>query len=325
MLNRRVAMAAGAAAALTAAIGKQALAQAFPSKAVKLIIPYPPGGGVDVLARVLAEQMRSSLGQSIVIENRPGGNTVIGGAAAASSAPDGYTLVWLTNLGLLSAPLLVKDIPFQPMTDLTPVAMIAISPYIICAHPSLPVKSLKDLVALSKAKPGSIRYGTAGSGSMAHLAMEELKTRTGADFTHIPYKGDAPALTDARAGTIEVITTNLTTLLPPVREGALRPLAVTSMKRLPQVPDVEAASETAPGFEMSVFNAVLAPAKTPADILAKLNAEFAKALASPEIRKRLDDNALIAGEGSPSEVKKQIEAAGDIVTRVIKANNITLD
>lgn len=325
MLNRRAVMAAGAAAVLTASVRQQAFAQAFPSKAVKLIIPYPPGGGVDVLARVLAEQMRASLGQSIIIENRPGGNTVIGGAAAASSAPDGYTLVWLTNLGLLSAPLLVKDIPFQPMTDLTPVAMIAISPYIICAHPSLPVKSLKDLVALSKAKPGSIRYGTAGSGSIAHLAMEELKTRTGADFTHIPYKGDAPALTDARAGTIEVITTNLTTLLPPVREGALRPLAVTSMKRLPQVPDVEAASETAPGFEMSVFNAVLAPAKTPADVLARLNAEFAKALASPEIRKRLDDNALIAGEGSPAEVKKQIEAAGDIVTRVIKANNITLD
>lgn len=315
-----------AAALGAASVSGPGFAQAtWPNKPLRLVVPYPAGGGVDTLARVLAIKLQDALGQQVIIDNRPGGNTVIGGMATVNAPADGYTMVWMTSLGLLSAPLLVKDIPYQPMKELTPVAMLAISPHLVCANPNLAARNLPELIALSKAKPGSIRYATAGLGSMAHLAMEELRARTGADFTHIPYKGDAPGLQDVLGGTIELICTNLSILLPQVKAGALRPITVTSAKRLPQLPDVGAASEVSPGFEVTVFNAMLVKTGTPQQVIERLNAEFVKILALPDIKERLDGSALLAGSGGPDEVLRQIMADDKIVRRVITENKITAD
>ncbi len=256
--------------------------QAWPNKPVRVIVPFPPGGGAEAAARFLANHFTQAFGQSFVIDNRPGGNTVIGTEAAAKSAPDGYTLL-LTGGSTMSVQPLVfaGKLPFDPLVDFAPVTMVSRFPFFLVVPTSLQVNTLAELVAHVKARPGQVSYASNGSGTMAHLGMEMLKQATGMDLLHVPYKGFAPALPDLLSGRISVMMADLAPVGQQVRAGSLKVLAATSLQRSGFLPEVPTIAELGnPGYEIDVWFGLFAPAKTAPDIVARLNAESRKFLAS---------------------------------------------
>ena len=260
-----------------------AFAQAWPTKPVRVIIPYPPGGGAEAAARFLANHFTQAFGQSFVIDNRPGGNTVIGAEAAAKSAPDGYTL-FLTGGSTMSVQPLVfaGKLPFDPLGDFAPVTMVSHFPFFLLVPSSLQVNTLAELVAYVKARPGAISYASNGSGTMAHLGMEMLKQATGMDLLHVPYKGFAPALPDLLSGRVGVMMADLAPVGQQIRAGSLKVLAATSVQRSAFLPEVPTVAELGnPGYEIDVWFGLFAPAKTAPDIVARLNAEARRYLESP--------------------------------------------
>ncbi|MEO8143859.1 MAG: tripartite tricarboxylate transporter substrate binding protein [Betaproteobacteria bacterium] len=259
---------------------------AWPNKAVRVIIPYPPGGGAEAAARFLANHFTQAFGQSFVIDNRPGGNTVIGAEAAAKSAPDGYTL-FLTGGSTMSVQPLVfaGKLPFDPLGDFAPVTMVSHFPFFLLVPASLQVNTLAELVAYAKARPGQISYASNGSGTMAHLGMEMLKQSTGMDLLHVPYKGFAPALPDLLSGRIGVMMADLAPVGQQVRAGSLKVLAATSAQRSGFLPEVPSVAELGnPGYEIDVWFGLFAPAKTAPDIVSRLNVEARRYLTSPEAK-----------------------------------------
>jgi tripartite-type tricarboxylate transporter receptor subunit TctC len=297
-----------------------AFAQAWPSKPVRVIIPYPPGGGAEAAARFLANHFTQAFGQPFVIDNRPGGNTVIGAEAAAKSAPDGYTL-FLTGGSTMSVQPLVfaGKLPFDPLGDFAPVTMVSHFPFFLLVPASLQVNTLAELVALVKARPGQISYASNGSGTMAHLGMEMLKQSTGMDLLHVPYKGFGPALPDLLSGRVAVMMADLAPVGQQVRAGSLKALAATSAQRSAFLPEVPTVAELGnPGYEIDVWFGLFAPAKTAPDIVARLNAEARKYLESPAAKEAYGKVGHEPVYSSPDTVRARIVQEQKAFAKAVK-------
>ena len=265
------------------------IAQTYPVKPVRIVVPWPPGGGNDLIARWIAPKLAESMGQQAIVDNRGGQNGVIGADNVAKSPPDGYTIMVHTVTGHMINPAFYGKLPYDTERDFTPVTLIASVPHTIVAHPSLPVKTLKDLIALAKARPGELNFASFGNGSTSHLSGEMFNAMTGVKLVHVPYKGGGPALIDTLAGHVPLYFSSLPTALPHVRAGKLRGLAVTGAARSKQIPEMPTVDEAAgtKGYVSEVMYGILAPAGVPKDIVARLNRELVKILNAPDIRERL--------------------------------------
>jgi tripartite-type tricarboxylate transporter receptor subunit TctC len=275
------------AAAIAVIAPAQSVAQKFPEKPIRFIVPFPPGGGNDILARVLAPKMAEFLGQPVVIDNRAGAGGNIGTDLAAKSPPDGYTIVIASNQVTMN-PALYAKLPFDIEKDFAPVALAASVPIVLVVHPSVPANNVRDLIALAKANPGKYNYSTPGAGTPQHIAFEVFNHSAGTKVTHVPYKGTGPAIADLIAGQVQTAFGTLPSLEQHVKAGKLRALAIATPKRSQSMPNVPTVAEAAlAGFDVPLWYSILAPAGTPAPILARLSADVAKALATPEVRDRL--------------------------------------
>lgn len=276
-----------------AAIGVSPAARAqdaYPSRTIKLVVPFPPGGGADVIARMIGDRLKASWDQPVVVENRPGAGAAIGADAVAKAAPDGYTLLMGTVSSNAINASVYKKLPYDPVKDFEPVTLAAAGPIVLVVNPSLPVKSVKDLVDLAKAKPGSLNFASAGTGTSLHLAGEMFKGMAGVAIAHVPYRGSSPALTDLLGGRVQMMFDNMPSSLPHIQAGSLKALAVTTAQRSKQLPDVPTMDEAGvAGYEISAWYGVFAPAGTPKDIVAKLNAEIVKILQVPTVSKHLSE------------------------------------
>lgn len=311
---------------LLALIAGVAAAQgpAYPVKAVRIVVPSSPGGGTDILARVLAHKMSESLGQQFVVENRPGAGQVIGIEAVARSAPDGYTLLMAASAIVINEVLYAKP-PYDTLRDFAPVTQVASLPNILVVHPALPVKSVRDLIALAKTRPAQLNYSSAGSGTSPHLSMELFRLMAGITLTHIPYKGTGPATVDLVAGQVQLSMPNVLTALPQIKGGKLRGLGVTSSKRATGLPDIPSIAETLPGYEAIQWYGVLAPAGTPREIVGKLQAEIARILVLPEVKERLAADGADAVGNRPDEFAAYIRGELAKWGKVVKTGGIKLE
>jgi tripartite-type tricarboxylate transporter receptor subunit TctC len=300
-------------------------AQAYPSKPITLLVPFPPGGPTDLVARVLAKKMSEQMGQSIVIDNKPGANGNIAAVAAAKAPADGYTVLYNTSSITLS-PALYKNLAYDVQRDLAPVALTAVVPLALVVNPGVPVNNVREFIAYAKANPGKLSYGSAGNGNVTHLAAFQLVRHHDIDATHVPYRGSAPADVDLVAGQIQFMTDTINSVMPFVKEKRLKLLAVTTSQRMSLFPDVPTLSETVmPGFEAGAWQGIMVPVNTPKAVVQRLNAEINKALQSAEVKERL---ALQGAEplGSTSEeygayVKKELARWA----AVVKATGVTLE
>jgi len=281
----------------------------YPSRPIRLIVPFPPGGSTDILARALSDKLSQGLGQPVVVDNRPGAAGSIGAEAAARAAPDGHTLM-MGHLGTLAVnPAIYKNLPYDPVKSFAPVSLMAIVPSVLVVNPSLPVTSAVELIAYAKAHPGKLAYGSAGNGSTSHLTTEYFKLVTGTDILHVPYKGVGPMLTDLVSGQLSMGLNGAPSVMQHVNAGRLRALAVTSLKRLealPQVPTLDEAGVR--GFDASGWYGLVVPAGTPQAIVARLNAEVGRAMQTAELRARLDSEGALAAPGTPEEFAALIRA-----------------
>jgi tripartite-type tricarboxylate transporter receptor subunit TctC len=311
----------GFATAAMLALMPTAKAQDYPSKPIKILVGFAPGGGTDVTTRIMAPRLAERLGQAIVVENKPGAGGNIATEAAVRAAPDGYTLLMGTIAALAINPSLYGNLPFNPEKDLTPISLAVSLPNIIVTHPSLPVKTLADLVAYSKAKPGTLNYSTSGSGSAGHLAGELFKQLTKTDFTHIPYKGGAPAMTDLVAGQVNMSFAAAGSAMPQIKAGKIVPLAVTTLKRMSGLPDVPTVEEAIglKGYESNNWYGLVGPANLPKPIIDKLHAAMIAVLAEPEIKEKLLAQGLDAApSASPAEFAAYIAKENAIWSKVVK-------
>jgi tripartite-type tricarboxylate transporter receptor subunit TctC len=296
VFSRRVALAICAGIIFSGA----ARADTYPAHPVKIVVPFPAGGSNDIIARILAQKLSERTGQQFVVENRGGAGGNIGAEAVAKSAPDGYTLLVTAPPPLSTNIALYKSLPFDPAMDFAPVALLATVPIVLMVNPTLPVKTVPELVALAKAKPGALNFGSSGIGATNHLAGELLKRLTGIDIVHVPYKGAAPAMNDLIAGHIPMMFDNMPAVLPQVQGGSVRAIAVAGAKRAAALPDVPTVAEQGvPGFEAFAWFGMVAPAKTPADVLETLRGEVETILKMPDVQKRFAelgaDPATVAG------------------------------
>jgi tripartite-type tricarboxylate transporter receptor subunit TctC len=311
---------------LLACVAPGAVAQTYPNHVIRLVVPFPAGGTTDILARAAAQKLTESLGQAVVVDNRPGAGGNIGADLVAKSTPDGYTLLMGTVGTHAINPSLYAKMPYDHVKDFVPVVLVAGVPNVLVVNPSLPVNSVADLIKLAKSKPGAINFASSGSGTSIHLSGELFKTMAGVDMTHVPYKGSAPALTDLVGGQVQIMFDNLPSSLALIRSGKLRAVAVTSSTRAPALPDVPTIAESGlPGFEASSWFGVLAPAGTPAPIVAKLNAEVNKWLQSPEAREQLLAQGAAAAGGTPEQFAAHIRAETEKWAKVVKASGAKVD
>ncbi len=296
---------------------------AFPSKSVRLIVPFTPGGSTDILARAIGQKLAEIWHQPVLIDNRPGAGGSIGMELAAKAAPDGYTMV-MGHIGTLAAnPALYRSLPYDPVKDFAPVTLVAMVPNVLVVGPAVPSRTVAEFVSLAKSKPGKLDYGSGGNGSAAHLAMEYFKLKAGIDVQHVPYKGTAPALTDLLGGQIAVILTGLPPVLQHVKAGKLRILGVASKERLKAFPDIPTIAESGvPGFEATQWYGLLVPAATPKEIVAKINRDAVAALKDPTVNERL------AGEGAepvgdtPGQFAAFIRSEIDLWGKVIRTTGM---
>jgi tripartite-type tricarboxylate transporter receptor subunit TctC len=318
-------------AAVVLALAAQCLigtarAQEYPSRPIRLVVPYAPGGGADSVARIVARRVSENVGQPIVIDNRGGAGSILGTDIVAKAEPDGYTLL-LGQSGPISInPAVYKTLPYDPVKDFAPVTMTTAYPYILVVNAKLPVQSLQEFVALGKAKPGSMNYGSTGIGAANHLVAELFNSKAGLKMTHIPYRGTALAVTDLIAGQLSMVFGDPISVLPHMQSGTLRALAVTSPERSPVAPQLPTVAERGyPGFDAIAWHGILAPAKTPPAIIKKLNAEIVKALQDPETKALLVNQAMQTVGNTPEEFTAFIQK--DIATwkAVAKAANVTVE
>jgi tripartite-type tricarboxylate transporter receptor subunit TctC len=294
-------------------------AQDYPTRPVTIIVPFAPGGGTDVLARMLGQKLEERLGKTFVIENKGGAGTVIGANAVARAAPDGYTLLMATSTPMAINVTLYKNLPYDPATDLVPLAAVAQSPFVLVVNPALPVHSVRELIALAKAKPGELSFGSAGPGSPHHLFAELLKSMAGIEMTHVPYKGSLPALNDVVAGHVPLMFIDYGSADALMQTGKVRPLAVSTKARIPAVPDVPPVAEAGvPGFDVAAWFMVAATGRTPRPIVQKLHDELTAILALPEVRDRIVKISMLPMAGQPVDelqgfVKSEIARWGEVV------------
>jgi tripartite-type tricarboxylate transporter receptor subunit TctC len=290
-----------------------------------MIVPFPPGGGNDLLGRAINQRLGQILEQQVIIDNRGGAGGMIGTEVAAKSAPDGYT-IFLGSIGNLTfIPVLQPNCPYDPVRDFAPVSLLATSDFILVVNPAVPAKSVKELLALAQASPGKLRFGSAGVGSSVHMTGELFKLATGADIKHIPYKGTAPALTDLLAGEVQMIFSTMPSVLPHVKAGKLRALGVSGLKRSAAVPDVPTIAESVPGFEVLYWQGITVPQKTPQAIIQKLNGAILETLKAPETVAALENLALDPAGGAPGQFGALIRSEMERYRKVAKEAKITLE
>lgn len=314
------------AAALFAISTAFAQTQAFPTKPIRFVVPFAPGGSTDTLARTLGTKLSEGLGQQVVIDNRAGGNGLIGMEIVAKAPPDGHTIVlgYIANLAI--DPSLYSKLPFDPIKDYEPVTLIATSPNVLVVHPSVPANNLKELIALAKAKPGGINYASASVGSVGHLTGELLNQLAGIKMVHVAYKGSGQAVTDLLGGHIQAMFSGFSSTLPHIKAGKLRALAQTGAKRSPALPDVPTIAESGfPGFEATAWYGVLAPAKTPKPIVNRLNAELLKALKLPDVRERLAGLGFEIAATTPEQFGAYIRSEIKKWSKVVKASGARVE
>jgi tripartite-type tricarboxylate transporter receptor subunit TctC len=316
------------AAVLTLALGSvpASAQQDYPSKPITLVVPFAPGGSSDLISRLIAQKLTEAWKQQVIVDNRPGGAGVIGMQAVARAAPDGYTFI-LGHIGTLAVnPAMFAKLPYDPVKDFIPVSLVATVPNVIVVNPDVPAKDLKELIALAKAKPGTLNYGSAGNGSAGHLAMEYLKQVSGTDMVHVPYKGTGPMVTDLLAGQTQATFTGAPPLVPHIKAGKLRPIAVGSGKRIEALPEVPTVAEQGhPGFETSQWYGILAPAKTPAAIVDKLAAELDRALELPDVIERFKQDGSVPQGSTPQEFAAFIAVEAKRWGEVVKTAGIKAD
>jgi tripartite-type tricarboxylate transporter receptor subunit TctC len=300
-----------------------AIAQTYPSAPMRIIVPFPPGGGTDILSRAIAQKLNEAWGQSVVVDNRGGANGTIGAAAAAKASPDGHTLLVVPS-GFAVNPSIYKNLPFDSLKDLAPVSQLAASPLVLVVHPSFPPKNVKELVAFLKARPGEINYGSSGNGSPPHLATELFKLLTATKMTHIPYKGAGPAAVDVIAGQIPIYFMNALQAVPHMKSARLRALGVTSEKRFPGLPDVPTIAEAGvPGYSMTNWYGMLVPAQTPRSAIAKLQGEVARILNTPELKERLSGEGAEVVASTPEQFAAFLKDEMAKAARIVEASGMT--
>ena len=297
----------------------------YPTNPVRIIVPYPAGGTTDIIARIAANQLTERLKQSFIVENRAGASGAIGAQAVARSAPDGYTLVMGTasSHGINSA--LQKNLPYDAVKDFAPITVVASTPNVIIANPNVPAKTLAELIALAKAQPGKINFGSTSAGGSPHMSAELLKVMAGIDMTHVPYKGAAPMLTDLVGGQVQIGFDNLPSSMAFIKSGKLRALAVTTAKRWPGAPELPTVAESVPGYEVSGWFGLLAPAGTPKEILNKIQSAVAEAVRSPEVAKQLRDQGAEPVANSPDQFAQEIKADVEKWRKVANATGVKLE
>jgi tripartite-type tricarboxylate transporter receptor subunit TctC len=302
MKKSRFTAAAALAAAFAIAISGAAFAQAWPAKPIRIIVPYPPGGTSDILARSVGQKLTEALGQPVVVENKPGATGNIGADFVAKSPPDGYTLL-LADIGSLAiAPSVTAALPFDPVRDFAPVVMVAYSPHVLAVHPSVPAGNVRELVALLKAKPDSLNFAVSGVGGANHLAGIDFAQRAGVKWTYVPYKGGSQAITDVMAGHAQVLFNGMLATYPAVKDGKLKALAISSSKRFPGAPDIPTVAESGyPGFETGSWQGIVAPAGTPPEVVKKLHATVMAILATPEMTQKLVSSGAEIRAQSPEQ------------------------
>ncbi len=310
------------AASLAAAAAQ---AQTWPSKPVRYVVPFPPAGATDITARIIADKISGPLGQSVVVENRPGAAGNVGSEFAAKSAPDGYTMLQVTVAQSISATLYAK-LNYDLEKDLAPAAMVALVPNVMIVNPSLPAKSVVEFIALAKAKPGKINFASSGSGTSIHMSAEMFKMLTGVDIVHIPYKGSGPALADLLGGQVDVMFDNLTSSIGHIRGGKLRALAVTTVTRYPELPDVPTMQEAGvAGYEATAWFGIMVPKGTPREIAMRINGEVNKALAQVDVKEKLAQQGALARSWTPEEFGSFIHNEVVKWARVVKASGAKVE
>ena len=302
-----------------------AIAADYPSRPIRLVVPYPPGGGTDTVARPLAQKLTESVGQPIVIDNRGGASEIIGTEVVARAQPDGYTLLMTTNAFAINVAL-QRKLPYDPARDFASVGRLITTPFMLVAHPGLQAGSIRELIALAKAQPGKLNYASLGSGTPHHLAMEWFKVLAGVDIVAVPYKGVGPGLAAVTAGEVQLMLTGLTAGLAQVRGGKLRAIALTTAMRSSAAPDIPTIAEAGfAGYDALAWYGILAPAGTPPDVVGRINAEIAKALAAPDLRQRLANIGVDPAPGTPAELQRLIGDETALWAKIIKAAGIKAD
>jgi tripartite-type tricarboxylate transporter receptor subunit TctC len=278
-----------------------AAAQEYPTRPIRLIVPYPPGGPTDFVGRTVAQKMSESLGQQVVVDNRAGAAAMIGHELGARATPDGYTLLFATGGGMVIAPLVAPKPAYDAAKDFAAVSLLVISPQILVAHPSFPANNMKELIAAAKAKPGAYNFASVGIGSPNHLGSELIKVMANVDIVHVPYKGTSPAITDLVAGATQFMFNSMPSVLGLVKAGKLKIIATGGSKRSPVIPDVPTVAETLPGFEVVTWYGIAGPAKLPRDIVSRLNREIVRIIALPDVQKRFMEQGLEPQSSTPEE------------------------
>ena len=315
-----------ACAAMLAWCALAAHAQQWPARPVRFVVPLPPGGGADLVARLIGERLNRSFGQQVIVDNRPGGGTVIGADLVAHAAPDGYTILLGTATTHAINASLVKNLPYDPVKDFSPVTLVAMLPLIMVASTSLPADTLPELIALARKRPGEILFGSTGNGSSIHLAGEMLKTVMKVDMVHVPYKGAVLALTEMIAGQIQFMFTTIPPALPHVKAGRLKAIVVANAKRSALLPDLPTAAEGgAPGVEASSWNGVLVPRGTAAEIIARLHAEVTAIMVQNEVREKLSTAGVEPLTGTPAEFTAFMARETARYARVVKTSGARID
>ncbi len=315
----RLAVAAGVCAALS--FGGPAGAQApWPQKPIRMVVPFPAGGGTDILARLVAVKMGEPLGQQVIIDNRPGAGGTIGTDIAAKAPADGYTIIMVSGSHAIN-PGLYPKLPYDTLNDFAPITQIATSPGVLVVHPALPVKSVRDLIALARSKPGQLNYASAGSGTPPHLAGELFKTMAHVDMVHVPYKGNVPAFADMLAGLVSLSFPSMPSAVPHIKSGRLRALGVTSAKRWPGAPEIPTIAESGlPGYESTSWYGMLAPARTPSAIVTRLHDVIVAALGLPDLKEKLASQGLDAVGNTPAQFAAAIKTEITKWAKVVKAS-----
>jgi tripartite-type tricarboxylate transporter receptor subunit TctC len=307
------------------ALALPAHAQSYPSRPIRIVVPFGPGGFTDVVARILQKELGASIGQPIIVENKPGAGSTIGTSEVAKAKPDGYTLVMISTTHVIT-PHLYREMPYDPIRDFTPVMKLGEGPYVLVTHPSLGVKSVAELIALAKAEPGKIDYASSGNGSSQHLVGALFATMAGAPMNHVPYKGSSGAMNDLLGGQVKVSFVGMPNALPNLASGKLRALAVSTRKRSADLPEVPTLDEAGvPGYDATIWLALLAPPGTPRDVVQKLNVEVARVLSTPESRKLMSSAGVDVATGTPEELAKLMQSELDRWGKVVRETGATVN
>jgi tripartite-type tricarboxylate transporter receptor subunit TctC len=318
-------LSAVALALAVAATTAEAVAQAYPNRPVRMVVPLSPGGFADVPARVIAPRLSEALGQTVFVENKPGAGATIGTDFVAKSKPDGYTLLFTGTPHVIS-PALYKNLPYDPLKDFAPVMLVASGPYVLVVNPQLPVRSVQELIAAAKAQPGKIDYASSGNGSAQHLVSALFTSMAGIDLNHVPYKGSGPAMQDLLSGQVKVSFAGIPNVMPSLKSGKLRALAVSTPKRSPDLPDVPTVAEAGvPGYDATLWLALLAPAGTPGDVVQKLYAEATKTLREPEVQKAIAATGVEVSILGPEELPAFLQSEADKWGKVARESGATIN